>query len=252
MSQAKKIADNRSKLKGKGDQSKAAQQEGKKDDDFFLPLSDSPPVSIDGRVIRMGRTPREPKPPEAKFDRSYIPADPEAQFTRAYLLWHYDAGLSRYEHAEALLTQEMAHERDELFRFTFGDIGDDNYLVRWAAEANAGDADALEAWKELAVSAVQNLREDGILDRMQRALEKVLQALKIKSAYDRLRFTASLFALKFREKAGVFPTKARVRQFLKAQQIQLPAAHKMPRLWVGSILGRLKNDRPGRRKKAKG
>lgn len=252
MNQADKSANKLTKQKGKAVKSEAAPQETGNDNDLFIPLSDSPPLTIDGRVVRLVRPPRKPKPPEAKFDRSYIPADPEAQRTRAYLLWHYDAGISRHEHAEALLMQEMAHQRDELFRFMFGDIGDDNYLVRWAAEANAGDADAMKAWQELGVSAVQNLREDGILLKMHKALEKVALALKSKNAFDRLRFTASLFALKFKEKFGAFPTKAIVRKFLEAQQIQLPSPNKMPRLWVGPILGRLQNDRPGRHKRTKG
>jgi hypothetical protein len=205
-----------------------------------------------GKIIRFQRAERPPKVPEAKFDRDYIPKDPEARRTREYLLWHYDNGLSCHDHAEALLMQQSIHERDELLRFTFGDIGDDNYLVRWAAEANAGYADALDAWRELAVSAVQNLREDGILVRMNKAVERVVQVLKSKSPFDRARFTASLFALKFKETNGVLPTKARVRRFLVEQRIPLPAAHKIPRLWVGPILGRLPNDRPGPRKKAKG
>ena len=211
------------------------------------PLRDS-----QGQIIRFQRAERHPKAPEAKFDRDYIPKDPEARRTREYLLRHYDNGLGRHEHAEALLMQEITHQRDELVRFLFGDIGEDHYLVRWAAEAHLGDVDALEAWQELAVSAVQNLREDGILARMNKAVEKVVQVLKSKSAFDRTRFTASLFALKFKEKNGVFPTKARVRRFLEEQKIPLPAFHKMPRLWVGPILGRLPNDRPGRRKEAKG
>jgi hypothetical protein len=215
-------------------------------------LGDRPSEALrdsQGQIIRFQRAERHPKAPEAKFDRDYIPKDPAARRTREYLLRHYDNGLGRHEHAEALLMQEITHQRDELLRFLFGDIGEDNYLVRWAAEAHLGDVDAIEAWQEIAVSAVQNLREDGILARMHKALERVAQVLKCKSPIDRARLTASLFALKFRERIGFFPTKEAVLKFLDDQKVQYPEAKNVHRLWAGPILGRLRNGRAGPRKK---
>jgi hypothetical protein len=148
-----------------------------------------------------------------------------------------------------LLNQEIRHQWNELLRTMFGDMGKDSFLLRLAAEAHAGDKDALRDWQELAMSAVQHLREDGILLKMHKALEEVAHVLKDKTLNDRTRFLASLFALKYKEKFGQFPTKAAVRAFLDRNQIRRPADNNQSRLWKGPILGRLKQGQSGRPRK---
>ncbi len=187
--------------------------------------------------------------PYARFDRHYIPEDEEAKEARKSMLASYDLGIERQAYAEALLNQEIRHQWNELLRNMFGDMGKDSFLLRLAAEAHAGNKDALKDWQELARSAVQHLRQDGILLKMHNALEKVAHILKAKTVDDRTRFLASLFALKYKEKFGQFPTKAAVRVFLDGNQISRPVDNKLNRLWKGPILGRLKDGRAGRPEK---
>lgn len=211
------------------------------------PVGDPAPTKFGKFTIR-----RDPEPPSdsikplARFDRHYIPEDEKAKEARESMLSAYDLGFDRQAYAEALLNQEIRHQWNELLRTMFGDMGKDSFLLRLAAEAHAGDKDALRDWQELAMSAVQHLRQDGILLKMHNALEKVAHILKAKTVDDRTRFLASLFALKCKEKFGQFPTKAAVRVFLDGNQIRRPADNNQSRLWKGPILGRLKERRAGR------
>lgn len=212
-----------------------------------------PPPKQQQRFTLQSQLPSEapsmPAKPTACFDRQYIPERKEAREFRKSMLACHDAGSDPEAYAEALLRQEARHERDELLRTVFGDMGSDSFLLRWAAGAHAGDKEALKDWQELAGSAVLHLREDDILLKMHTALEKVTRVLNEQSVVERTRLIASLFVLKCREKTGHRPTKAAVRDFLDEQNIRRPPDNKLSRLWTGPILGRLNDRRAGRPKK---
>lgn len=197
--------------------------------------------------IRIMPAKREPLPTRTDFDHGYIPLDGKQRRARRGLLRQWAMTPDPFI-AERLRWQDHRREQVELpyveqLRFIFGKPMDWRTVICIEAKHDSDSRQELADW--LAGSAIENDADE--LAAFAKILTEIQKA-KEPGPYVKTKVVALLFVLRCFD-AGVMPTKAQVREFLRAKKIRLPERNNEWRdLFDGPILGHLPQAQAGGRK----